>query len=145
MRKHRALFVIAVIGAAAFLIAADAPTSQPTKTVTPSGLTIVETGNGDVTAAAGDKVWVEYTGKLQDGTVFDASSRHADQPPFMFVLGHGDVIRGWDEGIAGMKVGQKRQLIIPPELGYGAQGGGPIPPNATLTFDVQLLGLKKGS
>jgi peptidylprolyl isomerase len=144
MRKQRALFVTAVIGAAAFLIAADAPTSQPSKTVTPSGLTIVETGNGDVTAAAGDKVWVEYTGKLQDGTKFDSSLDRPDDP-FMFVLGQGKVIRGWDEGIAGMKVGEKRQLIIPPNLGYGAQGTGPIPPNATLVFDVQLLGLKKGS
>jgi len=145
MRKHRALLTTAgLICVASFLVAAAAPTSQPTKTVTASGLTIIETGQDDLTAAPGDRVWVEYVGKLQDGTKFDASADHPG-PPFMFVLGKHEVIAGWDEGIAGMKVGQKRHLIIPPNLGYGAEGGGPIPPNATIEFDVQLLGIKKGS
>jgi FKBP-type peptidyl-prolyl cis-trans isomerase len=145
MRKHRALLTTAaLICVVSFLIAADAPTSQPAKTVTASGLTIIETGQGDVIAAAGDQVWVEYVGKLQDGTIFDASANHPDTP-FIFPLGKGKVIAGWDEGIAGMKVGQKRQLVIPPNLGYGDNAQGPIPANSTLIFDVQLLGLKKGS
>ena len=93
-------------------------------------------------AAAGDRVWVEYTGKLTDGTKFDSSLDHPD-PPFTFLLGKHQVIAGWDEGIAGMKVGQKRQLIIPPNLGYGDNAQGPIPANSTLIFDVQLLGIKK--
>jgi len=147
MRKHRALLTTAaMICVASFLIAADAPTSQPAKTVTPSGLTIIETGQGgsSTAAAAGDLVWVEYTGKLTDGTKFDSSADHPEQP-FIFPLGKHQVIAGWDEGIAGMKVGQKRQLIIPPNLGYGDNAMGQIPANSTLIFDVQLLGLKKGS
>ncbi len=142
MHKSVALVAAAVLAAAFTALAADAPTSQPAKT-TASGLTIAETGADEMVAQTGDKVWVEYTGKLQDGTVFDASSRHPDQP-FLFTLGKGEVIRGWDEGITGMKVGAKRTLTIPPNLGYGDRGVGPIPPNSTLIFDVQLLGVKKG-
>ncbi len=92
-------------------------------------------------AKAGDNVQVRYTGKLTNGTVFDSSvGRSPDYIPFQ--LGKGNVIPGWDEGIAGMKVGGKRQLTIPPELGYGATGQGPIPPNATLIFDVELLNIQ---
>ena len=99
-------------------------------------------------AEAGFNVTVHYTGWLYDpskpdgkGTKFDSSlDRHA---PFVFFLGGGQVIQGWDEGFAGMKVGGKRTLIIPPNMGYGASGaGGVIPPNATLIFDVELLGIK---
>ena len=147
MRKHRALLTTAgLICVASFLIAADAPTSQPTKTVTPSGLTIIETGQSDpaATAKAGDQVWVDYTGKLTDGTKFDSSADHPDQP-IVFVIGQHRVIPGWEEGIVGMKIGQKRQLIIPPALAYGDNAQGPIPANSTLVFDVQLVGLKKGS
>ncbi len=149
MRKHRALLTTAgLICAASFLIAADAPTSQPTKTVTASGLTIIETGQSDgaatATAKAGDQVWVDYTGKLTDGTKFDSSADHPDQP-IVFVLGQHHVISGWDEGIVGMKIGQKRHLIIPPKLAYGDSANGPIPANSTLEFDVELLGIKKGS
>ncbi len=88
----------------------------------------------------GDTVNVLYTGSLDDGTVFDASSKHGNQP-FSFVLGAGRVIKGWDLGVLGMKVGGKRDLTIPPELGYGSQENGPIPANSTLHFTVELLSI----
>jgi FKBP-type peptidyl-prolyl cis-trans isomerase len=92
-------------------------------------------------AKAGMQVTAHYHGTLPGGKVFDSSYDRKD--PFSFKLGAGQVIKGWDEGIAGMKVGGKRKLTIPPELGYGARGaGGVIPPNATLHFDVELLGVK---
>ncbi|MBV8199983.1 MAG: FKBP-type peptidyl-prolyl cis-trans isomerase [Acidobacteria bacterium] len=109
--------------------------------VTPSGLkyTDLKVGAG-AEAKAGDAVQVHYTGWLVDGTKFD-SSRDSNRP-FRFKLGAGQVIKGWDEGVAGMKVGGKRKLTIPPELGYGRQGAGSvIPPGATLIFEVELLGV----
>jgi FKBP-type peptidyl-prolyl cis-trans isomerase len=109
---------------------------------TPSGLKIkeVEGGFGSV-AKAGHQVSVHYTGWLEDGTKFDSSVDRGE--PFGFALGAGSVIKGWDEGVAGMKVGGRRKLVIPPDLGYGARGaGGVIPPNATLVFDVELLDVK---
>jgi len=108
---------------------------------TPSGLIIEELvlGEGAV-AAAGQSVTVHYTGWLTSGKKFDSSKDRDD--PFVFPLGAGRVIRGWDEGVRGMKVGGSRKLTIPPELGYGARGaGGAIPPNATLVFEVELLGI----
>ena len=106
---------------------------------TASGLVYEElvVGSG-AEAAAGQHVTVHYTGWLTDGTKFDSSKDRND--PFDFDLGAGHVIKGWDEGVAGMKVGGKRKLTIPPSLGYGARGaGGVIPPNATLVFEVELL------
>ncbi len=112
---------------------------------TPSGLQYEDTvvGDGDE-AKAGQHVTVHYTGWLYNdavkGAKFDSSKDRND--PFEFGLGGGQVIKGWDEGVQGMKVGGKRTLVIPPELGYGARGaGGVIPPNATLMFDVELLGV----
>ena len=92
-------------------------------------------------AVAGKTVSVHYTGWLENGTKFDSSLDRGE--PFMFQLGAGEVIAGWDEGVAGMKVGGKRQLVIPSDLGYGARGaGGVIPPNATLIFEVELLAIQ---
>jgi peptidylprolyl isomerase len=97
-------------------------------------------GTGAV-AEAGDQVTVSYVGMLTDGTVFDASANHAPGS-FTFTLGAGQVIKGWDEGVVGMKVGGERELVIPASLGYGAQAVGPIPANSTLVFQVQLLNVQ---
>lgn len=95
-------------------------------------------------AKLGDTVSVNYTGKLVDGTVFDSNVDPAFNhvEPLSFTLGAGQVIPGWEKGIVGMKVGEKRNLQIPPEEAYGEEGIGPIPPNATLIFDVELLAVK---
>ena len=97
-------------------------------------------GTGDE-AIAGSRVTVNYVGKFVDGKVFDSNEARGE--PFSFVLGSGQVIKGWDEGIVGMRVGGKRTLSIPPDLGYGASDYGPIPGNSTLIFDVELLKVEK--
>ena len=100
-------------------------------------ITIIKEGSGD-RAENGMSVSVHYTGKLEDGTVFDSSVPRGQ--PFTFTLGAGQVIKGWDLGVKGMTIGEKRNLVIPPHLGYGIRGAGAtIPPNATLIFDVELL------
>jgi FKBP-type peptidyl-prolyl cis-trans isomerase len=115
-------------------------------TTTASGLQYEDTTLGEgAEAAAGQRVRVHYTGWLHDPVAKDSRGRKFDSSkdrgqPFVFGLGGGEVIRGWDEGVAGMKVGGTRVLTIPPELGYGARGaGGVIPPNATLVFEVELV------
>lgn len=109
---------------------------------TPSGLSYVDEVVGDgASPAKGQKVRVHYTGRLTDGKKFDSSVDRGQ--PFEFTIGVGQVIKGWDEGVATMKVGGKRRLNIPAALGYGAPGAPPaIPPNAELVFDVELLGVR---
>lgn len=115
--------------------------SPPADTAKTPGLVIedIKIGTG-ATAKLGDTVSVHYTGRLTDGTKFDSSLDRNE--PFSFKLGAGEVIPGWDKGVVGMKVGGKRKLTIPSELAYGDRGIGPIPPGATLIFDIELLAVK---
>jgi peptidylprolyl isomerase len=137
-----ATVVVAVAGAPG--LAPAQPAQKPM--TTSSGLQVVDTKVGaGATPRAGQTAVVHYTGWLSDngrkGKKFDSSVDRNE--PFEFPLGQGRVIKGWDEGVATMKIGGKRTLIVPPQLGYGARGaGGVIPPNATLIFDVELLGVK---
>jgi peptidylprolyl isomerase len=140
-----ALALAVLLGAAADANLTPALAQGKTMT-TASGLTITDAKVGSgAEARPGNTCVMHYTGWLYDGGAkgakFDSSLDRGE--PFEFPLGAGRVIKGWDEGVAGMKVGGKRTLIIPPQLGYGARGaGGVIPPNATLMFDVELLGVK---
>jgi FKBP-type peptidyl-prolyl cis-trans isomerase FkpA len=145
MMKRNWLWLPALAGLGAlvvcvFVIADDKKDEKVIKT--DSGLQYVELKEGDgEKAKKGDTVEVHYTGWLKDGKKFDSSLDRKE--PFSFKLGAGKVIKGWDEGVAGMKVGGKRKLIIPPELAYGKKGAGDvIPPDAELTFEVELLKIK---
>lgn len=144
------LLVGAIIAAGALALADNAaqPSTQPAgeRITTDSGLTIVKVASVEAAAQPGDTVFVHYAGRLEStGAEFDNSFKRGE--PIDFTLGSGQVIRGWDEGIAGMKIGEKRQLIIPPDLAYGARdrkneaGETVIPANSTLVFDVELVGL----
>jgi len=115
------------------------PVTPPTPTPSANNTTA-----GDV-AKIGDTVSMNYTGRLANGTVFDSNvdPKFNHVTPFIFTLGAGQVISGWDKGIVGMKVGEKKTLVIPPADGYGSKDYGPIPGNSTLTFDVELLAIKK--
>jgi FKBP-type peptidyl-prolyl cis-trans isomerase len=121
--------------------AAPPPAAAPPGAAAPDGLARqdIKVGTGPE-ARTGQRLRVHYTGKLTNGTTFDSSVGRA---PFTFTLGGGQVIKGWDQGVAGMRVGGKRRLVIPPELGYGARGAPPqIPPNSTLVFEIDLLGIE---
>ncbi len=155
MIRHFQVFAIIITICASLAVAQTAArksippkTSAPTKVTGPgiktdSGLQYweIRMGNGEA-AKEGSRVRVHYTGWLTNGKKFDSSVDAGK--PFDFTIGNGEVIKGWEEGVAGMRVGGKRQLKIPPELGYGTEGtpDGPIPPNATLIFDVQLLAVQ---
>ncbi len=143
----RALALVDSLGLLSAALTAPAIAQTEGKTMTTaSGLTIADTKVGTGTEARpGNTCVMHYTGWLYEngakGEKFDSSLDRGE--PFEFGLGQGQVIKGWDEGVAGMKVGGKRTLIIPPQLGYGSRGaGGVIPPNATLLFDVELLNVK---
>ncbi len=144
MKPLLIVFAISLLGV--LLVARPAHASTPAITTTASGLKYSDEKAGTGTEAAkGKQVSVHYTGWLSDkgakGTKFDSSVDRGE--PFKFNLGAGQVIPGWDEGVAGMKVGGKRTLIIPSKLGYGSRGaGGVIPPDAELIFDVELLGVQ---
>jgi len=121
-------------------VPATAVPALPVAEVTELKMEDIKVGTGAV-AETGKSVTVHYTGWLTNGTKFDSSKDHGQ--PFTFHLGGGEVIKGWDQGVAGMQVGGVRKLTIPPNLGYGARGaGGVIPPNATLVFEVELLGVQ---
>jgi FKBP-type peptidyl-prolyl cis-trans isomerase len=115
---------------------------QPSaNTVSELNIETTKEGTGDRVVKSGDTISVHYTGRLTDGTKFDSSVDRGT--PFTFTIGAGQVIKGWDEGLLGMKVGEKRTLTIPADKGYGATGaGGVIPPNATLIFDTELVSIK---
>ena len=134
------LFIMAKETTAIKVTNLGSPMDKTKSISTASGLTMTDliVGEGPE-ATSGQRVSVNYKGSLVNGKEFDSSYGRG---PFSFPLGAGQVIKGWDEGVAGMRVGGKRELVIPPELGYGARGaGGVIPPNATLVFEVELLGV----
>jgi FKBP-type peptidyl-prolyl cis-trans isomerase FkpA len=138
-RGHSLPAVVAVVVAALALTGAGCGRKSPARNV--GGVTVQDLKvGGGAPATAGKVVSAHYTGRFPDGTKFDSS--YDAGLPIDFLLGSGKVIKGWDLGIEGMRVGGKRKLTIPPELAYGARGGGPIPPNATLVFDVELVGVK---
>jgi FKBP-type peptidyl-prolyl cis-trans isomerase FkpA len=137
--------LILALAVSMLMVGCNSPVAANTtgkEVMLPDGLKFTDDAVGTgAEAQAGKTATVHYTGWLADGKKFD-SSRDSGKP-FSFAIGRGMVIKGWDEGVAGMKVGGKRTLVIPPELGYGARGaGGVIPPNATLKFEVELLDVK---
>jgi hypothetical protein len=141
MRRSQYRCVVLLAGLCAAPLGCAGGDGAPTKPAAAAKVQIedLKVGTGEA-AKVGDRVVVNYTGWLTDGTKFDSSLDHGR--PFEFRLGAGNVIRGWDQGVEGMRVGGKRKLTIPPELGYGQRGMGKIPPDSTLIFEVELLEIK---
>lgn len=139
------IFVYFIFGLYPQSPAAETPNSQSLEKTTPTStekITIEDLTPGEgPEVKSGDTVRIHYTGTLVNGTKFDSSYDHGSEP-FETQIGVGRVIKGWDEGVVGMKVGGKRKLIIPPSLGYGAQDMGTIPPNSTLIFELELVEIK---
>jgi peptidylprolyl isomerase len=128
------------VSAVAYLLSHRGP-AKGAEIVTASGLKYVDVVEGTgATPKTGQTVTVHYTGTLENGMKFDSSVDKGQ--PYEFPIGQGEVIKGWDEGLASMKVGGKRKLIVPPALGYGTRGSGRVPPNSIMLFDVELLGVK---
>ena len=141
----RTFVVLSVLAATAACGGSDSSPTSPSQPGAPYSQTDIRAGTG-AEATAGRTLTVNYTGWLYNpsgtdgkGSQFDSS---AGRGPFSFVLGRGQVIAGWDQGVAGMRVGGLRRLVLPPNLAYGASGSGPIPPNATLVFDIELLNVQ---
>lgn len=145
--SHLAIPTLLIAGSLAWVHAHEQPATAPSgsggdKVVTKSGLTIITTQKS-TGAQKGDTIYVLYSGRLTSGEVFDASELHGNQP-ISLKLGEQSVIAGWEEGLLGAHVGEKRTLIIPSELAYGAKGRGEkIPPNSTLEFDIVVTGLTR--
>jgi FKBP-type peptidyl-prolyl cis-trans isomerase len=144
MRIIAIVIVLAIAVAAVAYLVTHRSSTGGTEVTTASGLKYVDLAEGSgVSPKTGQTVSVAYTGTLENGTKFDSSYDHPGQKPIEFQLGTPNIIQGWNEGIASMKVGGKRRLTIPANLGYGLRGSPPnIPPNATLIFEVELLGIK---
>ena len=139
-RRPTLLAAAALFGLSASLLAgAGCGRKGPIKVIGGVSIQDLKVGGG-ATATSGKIVSAHYTGRFPDGSKFDSS--YDAGAPIEFLLGAGKVIKGWDVGIEGMRVGGKRKLTIPPDMAYGARGGGPIPPNATLVFDVELMAVK---
>ena len=138
MKTILIISIIALVGVVGYVVYTSFTKPMPLQNTSEEKIEIVDevvvTG---AEAVAGKKITVHYTGTLTDGTKFDSSKDHG--APFSFTLGAGEVIKGWDEGVAGMKVGGKRKLTVPPGLAYGNQAMGAIPANATLIFEIELL------
>ena len=138
MKTILIISIIALVGVVGYVVYTSFTKPMPLQNTSEEKIEIVDevVGTG-AEAVAGKKITVHYTGTLTDGTKFDSSKDHG--APFSFTLGAGEVIKGWDEGVAGMKVGGKRKLTVPPGLAYGNQAMGAIPANATLIFEIELL------
>ena len=146
METKSLLIILGIVAVVAIGVALWVRSNTPKETTLPQEtlptLAVEDTLEGKgVEAKIGDTVKMNYRGRLEDGTQFDSSYDRGE--PFQFTIGQGSVIQGWEQGVPGMKVGGKRKLVIPPHLAYGAAGKGSIPPNATLTFEVELVEIIK--
>ncbi len=138
------IIVVAIVGLVVYALLHKSSETVSESGAPESTIAISDTKPMEKIAKNGDTLSMNYTGRLTDGTVFDSNvdPKFGHVQPFEFILGAGQVIKGWDEGLVGMKIGEKKTLTILPEKGYGARGQGSIPPNATLIFEVELVAIK---